>query len=172
MVIKTHYNHGFTLVEVLISTIVMTMMMVSVIAYIQYGSQVWQLGHTKISAENYKRMAFELIKRDLMRAESIQSPAVSSTGTTTSNSLIYRINAKSHTISIATPTEMILYRACPTDTAFNMRIARNIATFTVNRISTWTLEVLLEIQSDTPDDTGNFEILSQDKVTMMAPGAG
>ncbi len=175
MVNRISQKQGFTLVEVLVSTIVMTMMMVSVIAYVQYGGEIWRKGHNKISSENYKRMAFELIRQDLMRATSVVEPAVSTTGMTTDIHLGYTLLVGGVTrtckIFIATASERVLNRFSDNG-SLDMRIARNVANFSVNRISTWTLEILLEIQSDVPDEDGNYEIISQDKVTMMAPGAG
>lgn len=167
---------GFSLVEVLLATLIMSMLMVTTFAFVQYGGDIWQKGHTKISAENYKRMVFELIKTDMMRAYNINIPAASSTSVISDNKLHYRFNeagaAKDCIISIATAAERILFRNCTNDTLFNMRIARNVASFTVSRISTWSVQIRLQIQTDTPDDDGTFPILSDDTVTFMAPGAG
>lgn len=175
---KTIYRKnktGFSLVEVLLATIIMSMLMVTTFAFVQYGGDIWQKGHTKISAENYKRMAFELIKADMMRVYSIHQPLASSTSVITDTAIGYRFmdgGTKDCVISIATPAERILYRRCTNDPNFNMRIARNVASFTASRISTWTIQIRLQIQSDTPDEDGSFPLLSDDTVTFMAPGAG
>ena len=66
---------GFTLVEVLIATIVMSMMMGSVLSFVQYSGQIWHKGNEKIQAQNYNRMAFDLIKQELLSADSVTIPS-------------------------------------------------------------------------------------------------
>jgi len=174
-VTKHKTEHGFSLVEVLTATLIMSMLMVTTFAFVQYGGDIWRRGYTKISAENYKRMVLELIKTDMLRAYSINIPAVSSTSVVISDKLHYRFeennSGKDCFIEIATPTERDLYRRCTNDAAYNMRIARNVASFSATRISTWTVQIRLQIQSDTPDEDDTYPILSDDTVTFMAPGA-
>lgn len=166
---------GFSLVEVLVATIVMTMMMVSVIAYIQYGGEIWQKGHNKIAAENYKRMALEMLRQDLARAIEIEAPPASSTATLSEHAIGYKTLVggvvKEFKVGIATASEHILFKQS-SDPALSMRIARNVANFLVTRISTWTIQIQLQIQSDTPNEDGTYDTISSDTVIMMAPGAG
>jgi len=177
-VVRNIYNtdrKGFSLVEVLLATIIMSMLMVTTFAFVKYGGDIWQKGHGKISAENYKRMVFEIIKTDMLRAYGIHQPMASTTAIITDTAIAYRFmdgGTKDCIISIATPSERVLYRRCTNDDNFNMRIARNVASFTVSRISTWNIQIRLQIHSETPDEDGTFPIISDDTVTFMAPGAG
>ena len=77
MINNTHnLKKGFSLAEVLIATIVRSMIMGSVLAFVQYSGEIWRRGNDKISAQNYNRMAFELIKQDLLEATSVSTPTV------------------------------------------------------------------------------------------------
>ena len=185
---------AFSLVEVLTATIVMTMMLVSVIAYIQYGSLVWQKGQTKIAAKNYSRMAFDLIRQDLMRATKIEHPPAS-TLTTVANAIGYSllVSGTTENFKLGVPdSKMVLQRLIDSgDTGkqqtWNTRMARNVSLFQVERISTWTLKISLQIRSDEEavDDTsgpagipdGNIdifdrEIVSSESIVLTAPAAG
>ncbi len=175
--------------EVLTATIVMTMMLVSVIAYIQYGSLVWQKGQTKIAAKNYSRMAFDLIKQDLMKATAIEAPPAS-TSVTVENGLGYRmlISGTTENFKLGVPdSNRVLQRLIDSGDAtkqqtWNTRIARNVSLFQVERISTWTLKIYLQIRSDeeaTEDinvdgtiDIFDREIVSSESIVLTAPAAG
>lgn len=194
--VKKHKNNkkAFSLVEVLTATIVMTMMLVSVIAYIQYGSLVWQKGQTKIAAKNYSRMAFDLIRQDLMKATNIEAPQASSS-ITFEHALGYsmRISGATEKFKLEVPnSDQVLQRLIDSsDTVkqqtWNTRIARNVSFFQVERISTWTLKIYLQIRSDeealedisgpagTPDGNINIfdrEIVSSETIVLTAPAAG
>lgn len=169
-------NSGFSLVEILTATIVMTMMMVAVISYIQYGSEIWRRGHSKISSENYTRMAFELIKQDLLKASLISIPVASSAETINASlSLQLKVSPTvPATFSFAVdPTTKVLQKKiiASTSTTFNTRIARNVNFFQVARISTWTFRISIQINGD-PDEQGNVEVISSQSIVLMAPGAG
>jgi len=190
---------AFSLVEVLTATIVMTMMLVSVVAYIQYGSLVWQKGQTKIAAKNYSRMAFDLIKQDLMKATLVSVPQAS-TSAAIAATLTYRIpSAVNASVSISLDRHWgKLDRKVSglTTTAITashtMTIARNVNLFLVERISTWTFKISLQICGIEPTDdisgpSGvadgiiNFwdlgvisgdEIISSESIVLTAPSAG
>lgn len=185
---------AFSLVEVLTATIVMTMMLVSVIAYIQYGSLVWQKGQTKIAAKNYSRMAFDLIKQDLMKAVNIENPPAA-TSVTVDNVLGYHmlISGNKEEFKLGVPdSKMVLQRLigggdAAKEQTWNTRMARNVSLFLVERISTWTLKISLQIRSDeeavedtsgpagTPDGSINIfdrEIISSESIVLTAPAAG
>lgn len=158
-------KRAFSLVEILVSTIVMTMMMVAVIAYIQYGAKIWERGHSSISIENYKRMSIELLKKELMLANQIQCP----TNGVISDSLIYTLPFDGANIYAVTASRTTLIRT--KNNILDMHIARNVASFSTRRLSTWSVEINLQFETP-PDDDGNTEIISSDKVVFMAPGAG
>ncbi len=193
--VKKHKNNkkAFSLVEVLTATIVMTMMLVSVIAYIQYGSLVWQKGQTKIAAKNYSRMAFDLIRQDLMKATLITVPQAL-TSTDIAATLTYRIpSAGNASVSISLDphwgklNRKITGLSTPAIASSHaMIIARNVNLFLVERISTWTFKINLQISSEdatedvrgqnsTPDGIINFydgEIISSESIVLTAPAAG
>lgn len=179
---------GFSLVEVLTATIVMTMMMVAVIGYIQYGAMVWQKGHSKMAAENYSRLAFDLIKQDLLNATFVGHPTAS-TSVTVETGLGYRLSGVTEDFKLTVPsaTERVLTRiidSADTDKmrTWNTRIARNVNLFQVTRISTWTFRIDLQIRSDleaTEDadndsdvDFNDRPIISSESLVLTAPGAG
>lgn len=64
-------KNGFTLVEVLTATIVMSMMMMALFGYLQYGMEIWKLGKNKFDAINYARMVFDLIGDDIFNASRV-----------------------------------------------------------------------------------------------------
>ncbi len=177
---------AFSLVEVLTATIVMTMIMVSVIAYIQYGSLVWQKGHTKVSTENYSRTTFDLIKQDLLKATEIVHP-IASSSPVLSNALGYTLPGVTPEFKIGKVADNTIQRRVGgTDTTlqkqWNTRLARNAELFLVERLSTWTIKIYLQIRSDieaTEDvnydgyiDFSDREIISSESIVLTAPGAG
>ena len=176
----THNNRGgglrkkgFSLAEIIVATIVMTMLMVSVIGYIQYSGQIWQDGYSKISGANYLRMTTELIRHDLMRATSIAFPATALGGNPTpTNDLFYRIAGIPGDFRIQVIDNTLWRQSTATIASMTTRIARNIATFSATRISTWTIGIHLEFQNDIAEEDGTFRIIASETLTFMAPGAG
>ncbi|PKL50317.1 MAG: hypothetical protein CVV42_03420 [Candidatus Riflebacteria bacterium HGW-Riflebacteria-2] len=165
---------GFSLAEIIVSTIVMTMLMVSVIGYIQYSGEIWQDGYSKISGINYMRMTTEILRQDLLRAVTIASPsAVLGGNATPTAQLNYRISGLpgSFTIRIATDSDLLL-RLSDGVAAMNNRIAKNVASFSVMRISTWTLQIHIQIHNDITEEDETYRIIASDTLSFMAPGAG
>ena len=68
---KLQQQSAFTLVEVLLSTIIMSMMMVAVLGFIRHGAEIWRKSQEKIELNNYARMVFDLIKQEMYQAEAI-----------------------------------------------------------------------------------------------------
>lgn len=164
---------GFSLAEIIVSTIVMTMLMVSVIAYIQYGGEIWQDGYSKISGANYLRMTTELIRYDLMRATLIMDPpAVHGGNATPTDVLGYAINGIPGEFKLYVDNNSLHRKSSASIATMTTRIARNVASFTVTRISTWTIEIHLEFQNDVAEDDGTYRIIASDTLSFMAPGAG
>ncbi|MEW6708584.1 MAG: hypothetical protein AB1403_02085 [Candidatus Riflebacteria bacterium] len=161
----------------MISTIVMTMILASVIGFIHSGSELWRKGYGKIDAQNYKRATFELIKADLMKAYRIEGPLASTTSQITEHALHYSMTIHSNErcdFRIHLDSDNSLIREIASvayETNYNIRIARNVASFSVTRISTWTVQVFLEIGTD-PDDYGDRETISSDTMVFTAPMAG
>ena len=159
---------GFSLTEVLVATIVMSMIMGSVLAFVQYAGNIWHKGNEKISSQNYTRMAFELLKQDLLEATSVSTPKVG----LSSDKIIYKKpdNNKSYKI---TASEAVLLRTSSKLSSATMRIAKNVGIFYVNRISSRTFEIALQIQGDeieNEDGTFSREIISSESMVLIAPG--
>lgn len=176
-------NRGFTLAEVLISTIVMSMIMGSVLAFVQYAGDIWHKGNEKISTDNYSRMAFEYIKQELLEAKTINSPAKKEKQEdypTNAVEILYekKVNNLVYPCSIKV-SDFILERNInfTTSSSDKIRIARNVANFHVKRTSNTMLEVSIQIKKEQNEDEleyedGNpvYEIVSSDTMVLLAPG--
>lgn len=163
---------GFSLAEVLIATIVMSMIMGSVLAFVQYAGNIWQKGNEKISSDNYSRMTFELLKQDLMQANTVTRPLVGNS----LNKIVYKYNNKKYKIQIDKDT---LIRTSIKSSASNstgedtMRIARNVKHFGVKRITKHTFEISLQINTpEYENDDGELasDTISSESMVLIAPG--
>ena len=164
---------GFSLAEVLIATIVMSMIMGSVLAFVQYAGSIWQKGNEKISSDNYSRMAFELIKQDLLQASSVSIPSANNS----SQRLVYKYNSKKYKIEVDKDT---LIRTSNTGAKISatgnentMRLARNVKFFGVKRISKHTFEISLQINTpEYENDDGELasDTISSESMVLIAPG--
>ena len=166
--INYNLKKGFSLTEVLVATIVMSMIMGSVLAFVQYAGNIWHKGNEKISSQNYSKMAFELIKQDLLEATSVSTPKVGQG----SNKIIYKKpdNNKNYKI---TASEAVLLRTSTKLSSATMRLARNVGKFYVNRISSRTFEISLQINGqEYENDEGVFtsDTISSESMVLIAPG--
>lgn len=175
MVIKIR-KHGFSLTEVLVATIVMTMIMTGVLGFVQYGGEIWHRGQDKINAQNYNDMAFQLLKDDLLRATKITKP--SEIGSYSSE-LEYEISSDKYEIkvttdSILTKEEISTAASRATRPTRPIKLARNVKNLYIYRVSTWTFEIGLQIQSEPQEDeNGDLlepQIVSSESVVLLAPG--
>ena len=176
MVIKIR-KHGFSLTEVLVATIVMTMIMTGVLGFVQYGGEIWHKGQNKINAQNYSDMTFQLLKDDLLQAESISKPTNIGSSSTM---LEYKLGGNDYEIKIDSSNSLIKTEKTTAtvratgSAAKPIRIARNVKEFNIYRVSTWTFEIGLQIQSsENEDEEGNIiepEIISSESVVLLAPG--
>ena len=172
--VKQSKKQGFSLTEVLVATIVMTMILTGVLGFVEYGGRIWHRGQDKINAQNYNDMTFQLLKDDLLQATNIQrnSSKPFNIGSF-SKTLCYKINDNDKYLLQA--SNSILIKKSLDSSQKVMRLARNVNNFYVYRISTWTFEVSLQIHSgQTEDEEGNIiekpEIVSSESVVLLAPG--
>lgn len=164
---------GFSLVEIIVATIVMTMMMVSVIGYIQYSGEIWQDGYSKISSTNYMRMATETIRQDLINARRVEQPMAMLGGNPTPTSMLRYSTANlpgTFTMTID-DTALIRYYSDGVTSA-TIHLGRNLASFTATRLSSWTLQIHIELYNDIAEEDGSFRIIASETLSFMAPGAG
>lgn len=180
--VTTKSKNGFSLVEILMATIVMTMMMVSVIGYVSTASEIWRKGYEKISAINYERGIIEVIKADMLSTPEIVAPVVGETPAP--EFLHYKIQTEFglKAFKLLVDDNSRLRREFQPDAAdsfiadqvhshYDLTIARNVKGFTANRISTWTIEIFFEIGSD-PDENENRVTVSSNTTVLLAPAAG
>ncbi len=173
-------NRGFTLTEVLIATIVMSMIMGSVLAFVQYSGEIWHKGNEKVSTQNYSRMAFELLKQDLLQAIKITYPK--SLEITRRKIKYQTIDAKTskialNSVELSEDNTLIRYKklndAAPAVSSEPMRLARNVKYFGVKRISKRTFEIYLQINgAEYEDQDGNIasDTISSESMILIAPG--
>ena len=171
--INNLYNlkKGFSLTEILVATIVMSMIMGSVLAFVQYAGNIWHKGNEKISSQNYSRMAFELIKQDLLEATEVTSPQVGSI----KKRIIYKKADVKYRILAS---QSVLIRTSPKSDAYDnkantMRLAKNVSKFYVNRISSRTFEISLQINGqEYENDDGELasDTISSESMVIIAPG--
>ena len=163
---------GFSLAEVLIATIVMSMIMGSVLGFVQYAGNIWQKGNEKISSGNYSRMTFELLKQDLMQADSVSRPSVGNS----SQKIVYKNDNKKYKIEIDKDTLIrtsIKSGASSSTGEDTMRIARNVKHFGVKRISKRTFEISLQINTpeyENEDGELASDTISSESMVLIAPG--
>ncbi|MBU1105101.1 MAG: prepilin-type N-terminal cleavage/methylation domain-containing protein [Candidatus Riflebacteria bacterium] len=78
---------GFTLVEVLVSSIVIAMMMMSILGFVAYASEVWQRTHFATTLASEGQMLLDTFDREMSFASAIISPNVGAPATST---IIYK----------------------------------------------------------------------------------
>ena len=171
--INNLYNlkKGFSLTEILVATIVMSMIMGSVLAFVQYAGSIWHKGNEKISSQNYYRMAFELINQDLLEATEVTSPKVGNGA----KRIIYKKEDVKYRILAS---QSVLIRTSPKSNAYDnkintMRLAKNVNLFYVNRISSRTFEISLQINGqEYENEDGNIasDTVSSESMVLIAPG--
>ena len=158
---------GFSLTEVLVATIVMSMIMGSVLAFVQYAGNIWHKGNEKISSQNYSRMAFELLKQDLLEATEVTTPKV---GYITSRLIYKKQGNKKYRL---TASQSVLIRTSYKNKNETMRLARNVGKFYINRISSRTFEISLQINGqEYENDDGAIasDTISSESMVLIAPG--
>ena len=166
-------KRGFSLTEVLVATIVMSMIMGSVLAFVQYAGNIWHKGNEKISSQNYSRMAFELLKQDLLEATEVTTPKVGNNA----QRIIYKKAGIKYRILAS---QSVLIRTAPKSRSalyenkdYTMRLARNVGKFYVNRISSRTFEISLQIKGqEYENDDGEIasDTISSESMILIAPG--
>ena len=159
MELKKHFYHyqrnkyksqkGFSLTEVLVATIVMSMIMGSVLAFVQYAGNIWQKGNEKISSQNYSRMTFELLKQDLLQAQNVSYPKSIGKNRKKIRYQILDDLTATHTVELTQDNTLIRFTKKNNATS-TMRLAKNVNAFYVNRISSRTFEISLQINGQDP----------------------
>jgi len=181
---KNSSRDAFTMVEVLVASVVFAMMAISLLSYVQYGSEVWKRGHQRINVSSYFRAVSSAIQRDLQQADKVISPIVGQTssslkydmpifknkvyanGTGTlalawssSDHTLRRslIQVKSPPLAIVTGTTLEAAANSINRERYEFIVARDVATFTATRVSSWTMNIAIGIESNMGGDDGRIE---------------
>jgi prepilin-type N-terminal cleavage/methylation domain-containing protein len=167
-------TYGFTIVEVIVALTIMSLMMVGLLSYVHSGSVLWKKGQTTLNVRNYYRSVVESIEHDMNIALNVNIPvgavqtsllyeipirqgANSGIGKIklekTGNVLMRKlVNASGFIITdAATNDEAQLYRP-----RFEYVLARDVATFTAKRISSFSIDINLGLQSLASDDNAQL----------------
>ncbi len=195
-------NAGLTMVEVLIASTIFALMAVSLLSYVQYGSQAWKTGHQKLDVGSYYRSVTDTIQRELQQADKVLEPKVNGPASTAmtydlaiSSGSAYvgtatfllewvpasrivrrRIIAKSSTVtsvwSLLPKLTVTTITLVDSDTSnsntnkpptnampagYEFTVARDVATFTVTRTSSWTANIAIGIESSMGGEDGRAE---------------
>lgn len=184
---------GFTLLEVLVSSLVMAGIMIAAMSHLWYASEVWRRGQQVVMVENQVRMVHDLVKREMLMARDVMEPTVGAT----SSYIYYAISVASPPSTVGTarfflkwndgsaPEPFTLNRnlhandlglnAAFAQESFLARhqflVARDIATFTVTRVSTWTLDVTIGALSTAMRADGETQPAAAEiSTTLLLPG--
>ena len=145
----------------------------SVLAFVQYAGNIWHKGNEKISSQNYSRMTFELLKQDLLQATNVSYPK---TWGKNRKKIRYQTNDPNatHTVEITNDSTLIRFTKISGKVASEtMRLARNVGRFYVNRISSRTFEISLQINGqeyENEDGTIASDTISSESMVLIAPG--
>lgn len=196
---KYKNNKAFTLVEIIVSIVVMSSMMAAMLNLIYFCMDTWKKGQSKLNANMYNRMVYEVIKKDLLNAGHIFLPVGEASAT-----LVYTVPAKNKygntdkiNIEIATGTTIasnsILFKRVIGDEGgftinntdlddgsadtifsrhFNMTISRKVMNFQVRRISSFSMQVSLQLGEPSYDDVDFMTLttVSSQTMTFLTPG--
>lgn len=183
---KNKMMAGFTLFEVLMASIVFAMMAGSLLSYVQYGSAAWKKGQQRMTVSSSFRMVSNTIQRDLQQADKVIAPALKQTSTRLKYDIpVLATGTYLGTATLALewlPVDRILQRRVLTTSTnvsnvlgpvsaevtgpsttnsalagYKFVIARDVATFSVTRVSTWSVDVAVGIESSMSGDEERVE---------------
>ncbi|HAE38632.1 MAG TPA: hypothetical protein DCG57_08335 [Candidatus Riflebacteria bacterium] len=181
-------RRAFTLVEVIVAITIMALMMVGLLSYVQSGSELWRRGQSTLNLRAYYRAVSDGIERDLN-----QALAVANTVGSVNNKMRYLVPLKQGAL-LGTATLEILHAdgilkkqlitVSPgftivtslsmsdnqvTRSRYEYVIARNVATFTVARVSSYSMQVNLGLRSILGGDESGFEASKNATMTFVIP---
>lgn len=191
------------MIEVIVAIIVMSMMLIGIFSIISYGMETWQYGQGKLDAVAYNRMTYELVKTSLLEATSIDmnvgsittkldffAPVKNRMGTigTVKFSIATGTQVATQTVlfkkiinkgTFANIDEVNLDNGLNPTTVysrhFNMIIAKNVMNFLVERPSSYTVKIYLQLGQETTNDAdsdGNYDLetVSSQTLVFLTPG--
>ena len=146
--------------EMMVSATVFAILAISLLSYVQFGAEAWKRGHQKLNVTSYFRAVTETIQRDLQLADRVKAPAVGVVTTMLEYDLpIFQAGAYQGTGTVRlthSPTARTISRSLQSVSSglvstfanrFSFTVARDVATFTVSRLSSYTVKVALGIES-------------------------
>lgn len=141
-------NAGLTMVEVLIASTVFALMAVSLLSYVQYGSQAWKTGHQKLDVGSYYRSVTDTIQRELQQADKVLEPKVSGPA---SSALKYDIAISSGSVYVGTATFLLEW--VPSTKSLRRRIVAKSPALT----SVWSLLPKITVVGVAPGNANNAD---------------
>ena len=76
---KYNPKHGFSLVEIVVSTAVIAFLMTSLFNYVSMAGTIWQKTHETITLSNEGNMLLDTIEKDLWESAMVAMPTVGAT---------------------------------------------------------------------------------------------
>jgi Tfp pilus assembly protein PilV len=188
---------GFTLVEIMIATTVMVMLSVFLLSYVDFGSSIWRRGHQRMNLLHSSRAVHDLLARDLSQATKIIDPdpdinivrsyivyempvrTVSGAQGIIRLSLRHIIPTRTlirvvegSSLTLQSPTSPMMADATKVNKSqYEFMAARNVATFTVTRVSSWTVQVNLGLESIEVNQVDPRSLSLEGTATYLMPGA-
>lgn len=188
---------GFTLVEILVSTMIIAMMMTSIITFVSYGGEVWQRTHFATTLAGEGQMILDSLDREMSFASSIVTPIVGAVATST---VVYRkivfdfdrANSASctfiiekdltkkrvYSIFVEGSYSPLLWTTAndPANVAkeiarsrHNYDLGRNVDSLEITRVSTNRIDVRVVLKSKRPNDEYETENVFSRSILIPSP---
>ena len=137
---KIRFNSGFTLAEVLVTTILFTILFGACVSILLSGFDSWQVGRVETELQQDLRRSLDKLRNDLQQSGASQVTGVPADGST-NTSISFKVSTGVTSGAIVWSTNAIQYALSAkllqrTQGATVTTIARNIQTFSVSRQST------------------------------------
>ncbi|MBF0409328.1 MAG: type II secretion system protein [Candidatus Riflebacteria bacterium] len=194
---KNNNSRAFTLVEIIVSTVVIASIMITLVSSLWLSSEIWRKGQQKNMLMNQMRTVHDLITRDISLAVDVSpySSTDTSIAVITSATLSYDLKiiatlpsntattvSGTATFAISHNTDTrVLSRKWMTKSAsitaaqktelekwFQFTLARDVATFVTTRSSSFTVSVNLGLESLGEDYAETISLEATD--TYLCPG--
>jgi len=191
---------GFTMVEVLVATTVMSLMIISVLSFVEYGSRIWIKGEQTVTMNITYAGICDLLSNSLLYARAIPHPTLAEgsltyldfdafiASGTTFGTVTYRLNWSATTqtltkkINSFNAASTLNGNLVPTVASealgpgkiakerYEFQVARDVATFVVTRLSDWTVAVQVGLESIPFNATASEGVSLCATNTFLAPG--
>lgn len=187
-VVKARVCRGFTLVEVIVTLTVMSLMMVGLLSYVHSGSMLWQRGQNSLTVRTYYRAVSESIERDLSQAIILHNDVGS-----VESSLKYDLPVTQGIVQGTATIDLVIvdkklmrllkdasggFTITNGNSAldnmlvrsrYEYTVARNVATFTVTRSASYSVQINLGLISVLAGANDGVESVKNATLTYILP---